>query len=360
MKIVQIIPSFGLGGAEIMCENLVYSLAKQGHLVEIISLYTLRTPISERLEQRGFEILYLGKNRGIDLSMIPKIAKELSKIKPNVIHMHLDTAKYVYPAVKRVKINAVCVYTVHNMADKDSFGLSCKVNKFLFKRNIMHPVALSSIVQESIASFYGLDKTCIPIVYNGIDLNKCIKKNTYDLGEFVKIIHVGRFSEQKNHKGLLLAFSKIHNIFPNSILQLIGEGNDRMKMEEYAKSLGIRDKVQFLGLQSDVYSFLSQADLFVLPSIYEGIPITIIEAMGSGMPIVATAVGGVPDMLEDNKNALLVDIDTESIVNSCVKLLKNKKMRKQLGQNALNASNKFSSDFMAEQYCRVYNNFMNK
>lgn len=360
MKIVQIIPTLELGGAEIMCENLAYSLDRQGHSVNIISLYERHTPISERLEHKNFKIIYLDKKRGFDLSMISQIAAELKKIKPDVVHMHLDTAKYVYPAVKKAKSNAVCVYTVHNMADKESFGISSKINRHLFKRKLVQPVALSSIVQDSIASFYGQDKPCVPIVCNGIDLDKCIKKNTYDLGEFIKIIHIGRFSEQKNHRGLLAAFSKIHSIFPNSILQLIGDGSGRTAMEEYAKSLGIRDDVQFLGLQSDVYPFLSQADIFLLPSFYEGIPITVIEAMGSGIPIVATAVGGIPDMLEDNMNALLTDTDTESIVAACIKILNSKALRERLGQNALSASSRFSADFMSAQYCKIYNGLIGK
>ncbi len=358
MKILQIIPSFGLGGAEIMCENLIYSLSKMGNEVSIISLFDYRSPITKRLEENGYHIIYLNKKSGVDFSIISKIAYELKRENPDIIHMHIDTAKYVWMAVKKAKIKSKLIYTVHNMADKDSFGISRKINFCLFKFRKILPVALSGIVQESISSVYKLNKQSIPIIYNGIDLDKCNAKTTYEFDGDIKILHIGRFAEQKNHKGLLEAFVQVHNAYPNSILQLIGDGELRKSMEEYAKVLKIDESVQFLGLKADVHSFLSQADIFVLPSTYEGIPITIIEAMASGLPIVATAVGGVPNMLLDKSEALLVECNPLSIANACINFIKDEQLRRHCGQNALTASKNFSADYMAGEYCKIYETLM--
>lgn len=99
-------------------------------------------------------------------------------------------------------------------------------------------------------------------------------------------------------------------------LQLIGEGELKVQMEELANSLMIKDKVEFLGLKSNVYPYLNKADIFCLPSKYEGIPMSLIEAMGTGLPIIASNVGGIPDMLTDKKDALLVIPEEDEIAGS--------------------------------------------
>jgi len=101
---------------------------------------------------------------------------------------------------------------------------------------------------------------------------------------------------------------------------------------------------------------LHEADVFTLPSVYEGIPMTLIEAMGTGLPIVATAVGGVPDMLSDKETALLTAVDENEIAKAFIELHENEALRRKLGENARAASGRFSSDVMAKAYISVYKN----
>ena len=354
MKIMQIIPSFAFGGAEVMCENLVYSLIELGNTVEVISLFSSHTPITERMEERGVNIVYLNKKPGFDFSIVSKLKKEIKKFAPDVVHVHLNAIKYVGLAVGKIKLKK-CVYTVHNIAEKDASGFSRKLNAVFFKKNLIQPVALSETVKESISNLYDMDSESIHTVYNGIDLAKCEVKESYALGDPIKIIHIGRFFEQKNHKGLLEVFSKIKKKYPNAVLQLVGDGELKSSMELYADELGIKDSVEFMGAKANVHEFLSDADIFMLPSIYEGVPITLIEAMGSGMPIVATAVGGVPDMLSHNESAMLTKVDVDSVYEACIELLENDEKRLKLGKSALTQSHRFSAKYMAEKYCEIYN-----
>ena len=110
----------------------------------------------------------------------------------------------------------------------------------------------------------------------------------------------------------------------------------------------------FLGNQTNVYPFLQAADLFLLPSKFEGMPMTIIEAMGTGLPIVASAVGGVPDMLEDGVSGMLVPCDPDAVAQAVVQLLQKKALREKLGTNALKDSEIFSAEYMAQRYCDIY------
>ena len=111
MKILQVIPYFCFGGAEVMCESLTYALGREGHSVSVVCLYDWHTPISERMEAAGVRIQYLDKKLGLDLSMIPKLAKIMRREQPDVVHSHLDTIKYAVAAAKLAGIRR-CVHTV--------------------------------------------------------------------------------------------------------------------------------------------------------------------------------------------------------------------------------------------------------
>ena len=356
MKILQVIPYFCFGGAETMCENLTYALTAMGHQVTVVSLYDEKTPIARRMENAGIKILYLDKKLGLDLSMIPKLMKIMKRETPDVVHTHLDVIKYAVAAAKLCGIRH-CVHTVHNVAQEEAEGSLQKIiNTIYFKLGWSVPVALSPEVRKTIVSFYGLKEEKIPMIYNGVDLSKCLTKTGYGLSGPAVLLHIGRFNAQKNHKGLLEAFAQVVASHPDCRLHLIGDGDLEEETVRQADMLGIREKVSFLGNQTNVYPFLQEADLFLLPSRFEGMPMTIIEAMGTGLPIVASAVGGVPDMLKDGSSGLLVSCDPDEIAQAILRLLTQEDLRKSLGTNALEDSVKFSAEHMARCFVDVYRN----
>ena len=203
---------------------------------------------------------------------------------------------------------------------------------------------------------YGLKADRVPMICNGVDLGKCCPKEHYRLSQPAVLLHIGRFNQQKNHKGLLEAFAEIIKVHPDCCLKLIGDGSLEEETKAYAQTLGVGDKTLFLGNQTDIYSFLQEADIFLLPSRFEGMPMTIIEAMGTGLPIVASAVGGVPDMLEDRVSGILVPCDPESVTQAVLQLLQQEDLRKTLGSNALRSSERFGAEHMAKCYFEVYSN----
>lgn len=354
MKILQVIPYFCFGGAETMCENLTYALGKLGHSVRVVSLYAERTPISQRMERAGVPIRYLDKKLGMDLSMVPKLAKLIREEKPDVIHTHLDVIKYTVAAARLAGVTN-CVHTIHNVAQQEAEGRVQKIiNGFYFRHGWSVPVALSPQVQRTVESFYGMNQADIPVIYNGIQLDSCVPKKTYSLSDTPTLVHIGRFTEQKNHALLLRSFQRILAVHPQCRLLLLGDGELRQEMEALAAQLRIQDRVCFLGSQDKVYPWLNQADIFLLPSRYEGMPMTLIEAMGTGLPIVASAVGGVPDMLTDGESALLTPCDEEAAAQAVLRLLADEGLRASLGKAALTQSRRFSAEYMARQYVTLY------
>ncbi len=352
MKIIQVMPDFNLAGAETMCENLIYELVRLKHEVVVISLFNTHTAITERLEQAGIKIVYLDKKIGLDFSMISKIKKVLKDEKPDVVHTHRNALQYAMPASIKVGIKKM-VHTVHNVAPKENIFFARKLNKRLFKYYGVVPVALSALIKETIEEEYKIERENIPVIFNGIDLSKCISKESYERNGNFKILHIGRFSEQKNHIGLLKAFDLFHQKYSDTELWLIGDGEKRAEIEEYVQKNSLTRNVKFLGLQNNVYQYLHDADIFTLPSNYEGVPMTLIEAMGTGLPIVATSVGGVPDMLDD-ESAQLVEVSVNQIVAAYEKYYADKLLRQQHGNKAKENSICFSSKTMAIKYERIY------
>lgn len=355
MKIVQIMPEFGIAGAEIMCENLIYELEKLKQEVFVISLYDYHSAITERLESHGIKIEYLGKKPGLDISMIHKISKILRRERPDVIHTHRYVMQYAIPAaiLSRVLIR---VHTVHNVAQKENSKIARKLAKIFYKVCKVIPVALSNEIKRTIIEEYDIQTERVPVVLNGIDLSNCIEKTSYDVEGNFKILHIGRFSEQKNHKGLLEAFLELHKVHQDTELLLIGEGALYDDCVKFVIRNNLEDCVKFLGVKNNVYEDLENADLFVLPSLYEGIPMTLIEAMGTGLPILATSVGGVVDMIENMMDGVLTDISTCKITEYFIRLYEDYELRKKIGENAKAKSKEFSAKKMAERYLEIYCN----
>ena len=351
MKVIQVMPFFGLGGAEIMCENLVYELKKMGHEVIVVSLYNKQTPITERFEKAEIDIRYLDKKDGFDISIFNKLRKLFKQEKPDVIHTHIYTTKYVFPIAAQLKIRVV--HTVHSIATKEMSKTSRKLNKFFYKHFDVTPVALSEAVKKTIIEEYRLEPTTVPVILNGIDLNKCKQKSHYDIDNVFRIVHVGSFLKVKNHTGLISAFEIFNKKHPKSELHLIGDGERRKQIEQLVFEKGLSKCVKFYGLQSNVHLYLSDMDVFTLPSLYEGIPMSIVEAMGTGLPIVATAVGGVPDMLNMD-SALLVPVDVDEISEAFEKYYMDAKLRENHSKKVLALSERFSSKTMAENYIEAY------
>ena len=350
-KIIEIIPEFKLAGAETMCENLINAIDKKKYEIIAISLFSNKSPITERLEKNNIKIYYLNKKKGFDLKVFFKLCKIFKKEKPDMIHTHLYVMRYsLLPSILFSK-KAVKVHTVHNIAEKE-ISKGKIIHKIAFKIFNVIPVAISEVVKESIIKTYKLNSNKVPLIYNGINLDNCIKKKNYKCSN--TIIHIGRFSEQKNHVELIDIFNDCLKQNGKLKLLLIGDGEKKDEIHNYCKELGILKNVNFLGLQDNCYSFLNESDIFVMPSKWEGMPMTIIEAFGTGLPVVAYPVGGISDMIINEKNGFLPN-NKKDFCNKILKLLEDNNLRKEIGLTNIKDSVNFSSKKMAELYCDLIN-----
>ena len=352
MKIVQIVPELKLAGAQIMVESLSKELKKRGHDVVIISLYSIDTPITKRLTQSGIKVIFLEKKNGFDFKVIIKLHKLIKSIRPDIIHTHSYTLKYAYFAT--LSMHFKMIHTIHNIADKETTPANLKFAKKLYRKKIVCPVAISPTIKKSIADYYGLDESTVPMIFNGIALNKCIVKDDYALHTPPQIIHIGRFQEQKNHSMIIDAMEKVCKVCPDVNLVLWGEGELKDELVQKVRNLHLEKNVIFAGLTDDPYKELNQSDIFILPSKWEGMPITLIDAMASALPCIVTSVGGIPDMVEDNVSGVISLTDSDDLSAKICKLLEDELMRKKIGIKALEKSTMFSDVIMCDRYLDVY------
>lgn len=350
MKIMQLIPSFEIGGAETMCEGLCKQLTKMGHRVVAVSLSSSRTVITRRLEEAGVTVAYLDKGPGMDLGCVRRLKKLIVEEEPQVIHTHLHALKYAALTFPQVPI----IHTVHNEAAKEVAPVDQKIAKYLFTHGKALPVALSSRIQESVSALYGLPPEAVPVVHNGIDLSRCMEKTEYALHYPMRLIHVGRFYPQKNHDAILEALAILKKRGIRAQVSFFGDGPRMGEIQAKAEKMELGKLVSFEGVCDNVFPHLSHGDAFILPSKWEGSPMTVIEAMGTGLPVVASDVGGLRDMVTSGEDGLLIAPTGEALAQAIETLAKNEDLREKLGKKAKISAQRFRVEQMALDYEALY------
>lgn len=322
--------------------------------VAILSLYDKADTIYEKeLEKIGAKVFYLDKKPGLDVSIVMKTLKIFNLYKPEVIHTHRYVVRYtLIPSIlKRIPVK---IHTVHNIAEKELDKIGLKLQRIAYKYFGYKPVAIANSIKNSIESFYEMESN-IPLINNGVDLEKyplSIKANDNNMTE---LIHIGRFSPQKNHEVLIDAFNLVIKERKNIRLTLVGDGELRGSIETKVKALGIDAHIRFLGIREDIPNLLATSDIFIMSSDWEGLPLTVLEAMSTGLPIISTNVGGVPDICKSGENGFLVDPKKPNLLyEAIIRIADNQKLRYDMGQKSHQLSKEYDIKTVQKKYEELY------
>ena len=345
-------PDFNLAGAEIMVENLCYELSKR-HEIVVVSMYHCETAITERLINNGINLVFLDKKNGFDWSATQKLKKVILDFRPDIIHTHRYMLMYAVLAGGLNKERKI-FHTVHNVAEREVPSKLQYFQKFLFRSGKAIPVAISPRVRKSIEKRYGMNTNEIPMIYNGIDVKRFSPKIDYTQHDVFTCLHIGRFSEQKNHVEMILALKKLVDAGEKVRFIFVGEGDLFSDIKMQVDEQHLTDYVIFAGTTADVRPWFDRSDAFMLPSRWEGMPMTLIEAMSAAMPIIAANVGGIPDMLENEKSALLIEPNADEIERAVIRLKDNTQFREQIGQTAFRESQNFTAEHMGKEYQELF------
>ena len=312
MKIIQILPSLHTGGGEKFAIDLSNELNKNGNEVIICVLDKLENDLNLlKMVNSNVKIISLNKTSSFSFKTMLNLYSFIKKEKPDVIHTHLRALIYSIFVILFIKIPVI--HTIHNLANKEISKRFQKIHKIFFKYFGVIPVSISDTVRESTFNLYG--KQFDKLVYNGVSplqtTNKLenIKKEltNYKLTPNTKIVlNIGRIIKQKNQLMLIEIINEMIKENHDIILLIIGsKETDKDYFKKCLEKVKFENNIKFLGIKENVSDYIYLSDVFCLSSIYEGLPLVILETMSLGKQIVSTPAGGVIDVIKDSQNGFL-------------------------------------------------------
>lgn len=347
-KILFGINEFGYGGAEFMLKELLLNLDQTKFDIYVFVKYSKQeTSIENELIANNINIRYFNCQKGFSIKFLYQCYTSLKKIRPSIIHTHLAIVLYFIPYILLHKCK--CFHTVHSTPDKETSKIKLAL-KLLNSKVIL--IGISETIAKMIKSYYKV-KYKVPIIYNPVNLEKFLDIPFNRDEKIVTCIIVARLVPVKNHELLLKAFRQVLKSYENIQLYIVGDGPLKQILTQYTYDLNINQKVFFYGQRDDIPHLLKTADIFILCSTYEGLPLSILEAMAAGLPIIATDVGGVGDIVKDN-GILVANNNVEELSEAILDLAKNTDKRKQMEVNSLNSVNKYDSSIMTKSHEELY------
>lgn len=351
IKIIHIITSLNFGGAERMLLDLARGFSSEFFEIKVVTVVRGGS-LEEDFKETGIEVRVFEKRGKVGLGVIWKLWRFLRHEKPDIVHTHLfggDTWGRIAAILARVP---VIISTEHN-TNFDEGWVKRKLKKFLslFTKKI---VAVSEAVKNYSVSRDKIKEKKIAIIANGINLDKFSGIPEKEFGDPPVIGVVGRLEEQKGHKYLFEALNLI-KIIPWK-LWVVGDGSKKNELERLAKDLNLRERIIFLGARKNIPEILSGIDIFAFPSLWEGLGLAALEAAAAGKPIVASRVGGIPEIISDGETGILVEPkNVKSLADGLERVLLGKIDAKEMGARAKKmVQEKFGAEKMAEAYDKLY------
>lgn len=348
-KVLYIISDRNFGGGSRHLYDLISNLDK--NLYEPI-LISIPSPILDRLTGKiktyGVEM----KSR-FDLKAIKNIQKIIALEKPAIIHLH-STRAGILGTMAAKKFKKPVVYTEHLYTQEYK-----PINKIIhvfqilaykkLSKYITDVIAVSEASKKYLTGAHIFPSNKIEVIYHGINQ---IPNTKYQISEEVTIGSVGTLTEIKGYEYLIEAIQDIKNVK----LEIMGTGPDLEKLKKLDKN----NRVKFLGFKNNPHEFMKNWSIYVQPSIAEAFGLALAEAMSAGLPVIASSVGGIPELV--SHTGLLVPAkDTKALTNAIIKLVDNPKLREELGKYAhIRIKEKFSTENMVKKTEKLYEKILAK
>jgi glycosyltransferase involved in cell wall biosynthesis len=362
LKVLLLISSAGFFGAENVVLQLARELAREASIMPLVG--SLENPLSphlellERCEESGIRTVRFQCKGRMDTGTIPKVRQFLREQKISIIHSHGYKSDFVaYFAAKRLSI--IRISTCHTW-NKDSFRhyLYARLDKMILKSFDMTIGVSKEICNQLLGAGIRPERT--RFIANGISFDQPEKKpdlqtTRAELGikpESVVVGMIGRFVPQKGHKYLLEISKEIVEKKPGTIFLLVGDGP---LLDEMKRTYNY-PWIVYAGIRKDMPAIYQCIDILALPSLYEGLPMVVLEAMACRRAVIASCVGEIPDVITDRATGLLLKPgDPEALKHALFSLLQNQEERDRLAGNGYEwAKSRFDSARMAREYLEIY------
>lgn len=354
-KVVLCVPSLAPGGAERFAVELAKRLDKSRFDVTVAQTRNdVDSVFKEQLAEAGIRI--------VDLSapsysaMLHKQLAFLKAERPDVIHANTGSVLHIMLAcwLKRTPRR---IYTVHNEARLLFGGKTVKkwIYRLAFSFFGFIPVAICPTVKETLVRDMGVKAKRIPVVNNGVDVARFSPPAEKAPSRTVKFISVGTLYWIKNQAAMIRLVCDLHESGREVTLTLLGEGDDREALEALVHERNAGAYISLPGIRKNVEDYLRDADIYLSTSRTEGLPLSILEAMACGLPVIATDAGGTRDIVHDEENGYLLPVDDEeSLARAAIALCEDEKKRQTYGAASRAIAEAWSLTACVEGYSQLY------
>jgi len=364
-SIMYVVPTLGLGGTERQLVNIIKGLyGKSEYYIEVSVLYK-SGPIAKDLNTLGIKINYINMKSIYDLFGISRLSRIMKNNNFDIVHTFLFDANFIGAISAKLA-------GVHNIISSRRDTDVWKTKRHILAERLgaklsRHIIANSNACREFVIKQEKIDLSKVQVINNGIDLDIFSRKENnenlkQELGiheDYCVITAVGTLSDKKGQKYFLKAAHKISDDFNKTRFILVGNGPIRSELKKLTIELELSKKIIFTGFRNDIPEILSITDIFCLSSTYESSPNAILEAMAFELPVVATSVGGIPEIVIDQKTGILVPPENHVILaDALIKLIKDKDLGNKMGQEGRRiVEKKFNINRMINDYDNLYNQF---
>lgn len=358
MKVAQVVLNLQYGGLEKLVIQLSQRLNNSGISTIIICLDDIGD-LALEAQKRGVEVVSLNKTPGFKWKWVFELKKILKEHKVDLVHSH-NYAPLVYGTLAAKLAGIRSINTRHSRTQEKISRFIWNLNKFI--------TTVSEDTRTEILKHNRISKDKLKVVHNGIDLEafnimlseQQIKEKKQSLGiaeDSYVIGNIGRLVEDKDQETLLKAYKKLFKKNFNGDLVIVGDGRLKEALVAKAQEYGIQDRVKFLGFRDDVSELIQIFDIYVLSSIREGVSLTLLEAMAARKTVIATKIGGNPEVVVDGSTGYLVPCGfPERIESAIMRLYVNRNLAVKMGEaGAERARELFSLKRMTDSYVELYN-----
>jgi sugar transferase (PEP-CTERM/EpsH1 system associated) len=373
--IVHVIYSLNVGGLENGLINIINRTPADRYRHAIVCLKGAGE-FANRLSDNNIPVICLHSGEGHSFGLYLRVWKLLRALDPDIVHTrNLATLEAQIPAwfLPGVK-------TVHGEHGRDVIDLEGKNRKYNLLRRFIRPmvgryITVSQDLKGWLHQTIGVAEEKVYQIYNGVDQDRFFPAENKDLGlapdgflsdDSIVIGTVGRLAAVKDQTALIAAFALLLQSVPDYRARLrliiVGDGPLYDQLQRQVRQLGLEQSVWMAGDRDDVADILRLFDLFVLPSLGEGISNTVLEAMATGLPIVATDVGGNPELVEDGVNGRLVPVsDQQTLASVMGQYIGQSDSLKAMGRNSLNkVTRQFNWNNTVAKYLAVYDDLLGR
>jgi Glycosyltransferase len=352
MRVLHVINNLIVGGAESLLVAMLPLIKKQVD-VEVLLLVDTDSSLREKLKESNINILELSNRQLYNPLIILKLISILKNY--SVVHVHLFPSMY-YVAIAKLlgRSHVKLVFTEHSTSNRRLKSWLFRLMDRLIYLNYSKVICITPQVSKVLIDF-GVNKDTLEIIYNGIDLDKFSNAERYNRGELgyddrdIILVMVAAFRREKNHGLVIRSLSELG---PRYKLMLVGDGYMRSQIESEVNELNLGDRVKFLGNRSDVERILKTCDIGVLSSHWEGFGLAAVEAMASGLPLVASDVPGLAEVVKGGGILFAAD-DVTDFINKIVSLEK-KDYYNEVKESGIDKAKEYDLCKTASQLVQLY------